>query len=611
MLLPFFSCPAPRFPPHRLQIPDKTGAPGLPVRHFFAIPFMEFTMKRLVAIILFMLLSVSPAAADKIVSVTILPFDGSEAGEYAKLSDTLTSILTTRIVSGGTIKLVEHPFNSSQLNQLRGLDGAELHAKLPKMNADFLLKAALYAVQSGLQLHLSVIPLDGKSEPSNFSAFAGAENQIIPAVEDLAQSASACLRGEPAATETLAGLTEETATTVGKTSFDSEHPDRLYRRLAAQGGGSAALTESGVLQAMQRGQSMRLAANAMAVGDLDGDGKRELVLATNGSLRLFSLDDTMNGKALATHIFPHDVRVNMISLADLDGQAGLEIYVSASQGTRPYGAIFTYHSGKLVVKMKGIPWYIRPVAKPGESLELLGQAGNDRPETGYLSQGVHRLRLSPDFSALTDAGQVALPPDVGVFDFAWLDVDGDGKLEVAAIDSHCKLKIFDPQGALLWVSKDEYGGSKNFIGPSLAEDKNGDGATRLLRYIPGRILVIDGDDGKNEIIVSANKSEVTNTWLRNNREYNGGSLNHLVWDGSGMRESWKTKRLSGSISDYGIPQPQGNKANDLQLVAAQRPGRAFLGFTLDDSTVLVGYRIALRQEDKTAPTKDGGSGIKN
>jgi len=574
-------------------------------------------MKRLLAVILFMLLAASPAAAAKIVRVAILPFDGSEAGEYAKLADTLTSMLTSRVAGGGAVELVDHPFASSELNRLRDLDGAQLPAKLPKMNADFVLKGSLYAVQSGLQLHLSVIPLDGKSEPSNFSAFAGTQNQIIPAVEDLAQSASARLRGEALPAETSPDdLATETVAATGNAGFDSEHPDRMYRRLAAQGEGGGTGTESGLLQAMmQRGEPIRQAANAMAVGDIDGDGKLELALVTDGSLRLFSLDDKMNGQAIATYSFPPDVRVNMVSFADLDGQPGLEIYVSASQRTQPYGAILTYHDGKLTAKMKGIPWYIRPVEKPGEGVVLLGQAGDDRPEMGYLGNGVHRLRLQPDFSALTDEGVITLPPGIGVFDFAWLDIDGDGKLEVAAIDGHSKLKIFNPRGELLWVSENEYGGGKNFIGPALANDQNArdSGKFRLLRYIPGRILVIKGDNGKNGIIVSASKSSFLNTWMQNSHEYDGGRLHLLVWDGSAMRESWKTGRLTGAIADYGIPQPENSGADTLQLVVAQRPGRALLGFSLNDSTVMVGYLISLKQDKappKIAPAVDKGNGIK-
>ncbi|MDR0477365.1 MAG: hypothetical protein LBH14_05445, partial [Desulfobulbaceae bacterium] len=199
----------------------------------------------------------------------------------------------------------------------------------------------------------------------------------------------------------------------------------------------------------------------------------------------------------------------------------------------------------------------------------------------------------------------------GVFDFAWLDVDGDGKLEVAAIDAHSKLKIFNWRGELLWVSKDEYGGSRNYIGPAPIDDKSDNGA-RVLRYIPARILVIDGDGGKKEIIVSANKAAFVNTWLRNSREYNGGRMEHLVWDGSGMRESWKTGRLGGSISDYGMPQPFGGKAADgLELVVTERPGRTFLGFTLDDSTVLVGYHIVSEPAKAAAPAGKEQGGIKN
>jgi len=573
-------------------------------------------MKRLFAVVLFALLLISPAiAADKIVRVAVLPFNSSEAKEYAALTDTLTSMLTSRIASGGGVELVDYPFAPSELNRLRNLDAAHVPAQLPKMRADFLVKGNLYTVQSGLQLHLSVIPLDGKSEPSNFSAFAGAENQIIPAVVDLAQSASRRLRGDVLPAETPPGLAEKTGAATGASGFDTEHPDRIYQRLAVSSGKGPVAAEPGVLQAeMRRGEPVKVAANAMAVGDLDGDGKQEVVLATDGTLRVFSFDDKMNASPLASYSFPLGVRVNMVSVARLDGQPGLAIYVSASQKTQPYGAIFVYSpSAGLLAKMKDIPWYIRPIDRPGEGVQLFGQRGDDHPETGYLGKGVHRLRLQPDLTALTDEGAVPLPAGIGLFDFVWLDLNGDGKLEVAAIDGNSKLKIFNSQGELLWVSENEYGGSKNFIGPSLANDdtaQNNSGL-RLLRYIPGRILVMRGnDDGKDEIIVGANQPTFLNTWLRNSREYDGGRLHHLFWDGSGMRESWKTGELNGYIADYGLPQPEAALKDSLQLIVAQRPGRTLLGFTLDDTTALVSYRISL-QQGKAVPGKAEEKGAKS
>ncbi|MDR3089147.1 MAG: VCBS repeat-containing protein [Desulfobulbaceae bacterium] len=573
-------------------------------------------MRHLFPLMLFVsLVTATPVFAGAIVRVAILPFNGAEAGEYATLTDTLTSMLISRIAARGDVELVDHPFASSDLNRLRDLDAARLSAGLPKMKADFLIKGGLYAVQSGLQLHLSVIPLDGKSEPRNYSAFAGAENQIIPAVEDLAQSASTRLRGEILPAEAPPALANTTAVGGGAAGFDTEHPDRIYQRLAAEAGPSIDMAEVGAVRAdLRRGEPIWLAANAMAVGDVDGDGREEVAMATDGALRLFSVDEKMRLTALDTYFFPPDVRVNMVSLADLDGQPGLELYVSASQGTRPYGAIFRFSAqAGLKAEMKGIPWYIRPVYQPGQGVELLGQPGSDRLEIGYLGEGVHRLRLRPNFTALTDEGVVTLPPGVGVFDFAWLDLDGDGQLELAVIDGNSKLKIFNLRGELLWVSENEYGGGRNFIGPALIDDENlkGEGGKfRLLRYIPGRILVLDSDDdGKDEIIVSACKPAFLNAWLRNSREYDGGRLLHLRWDGAAMRESWRTARLSGYIADYGIPQPEQDAADSLRIIVAQRPGRTLLGFTLDDSTALLDYRIVPQPENTAA--QDETSSIKN
>jgi len=60
--------------------------------------------------------------------------------------------------------------------------------------------------------------------------------------------------------------------------------------------------------------------------------------------------------------------------------------------------------------------------------------------------------------------KLSLPKSVNLFDFALADLNGDGMVETIAVDREEKLTVYDQAGALLWISNENFGGSKNYLG---------------------------------------------------------------------------------------------------------------------------------------------------
>ena len=71
-------------------------------------------------------------------------------------------------------------------------------------------------------------------------------------------------------------------------------------------------------------------------------------------------------------------------------------------------------------------------------------------------------------------------------------------------------------------------------------------------YIAQRIHVVDMEgDGKNEVVV-VNNRETLGKALSRFRSYKSGHIECLFWDALGLYPKWKTRDVSGYISDYAV-----------------------------------------------------------
>jgi hypothetical protein len=206
-------------------------------------------------------------------------------------------------------------------------------------------------------------------------------------------------------------------------------------------------------------------------------------------------------------------------------------------------------------------YYLRPLKVPGLGVVLAGQkAGSE----GVAVNGPV-YTLIQDGSRLVAEERLPVPSGVNLFDFSFADLDGDGEWEVVALDEWNKLLVMKQGGKVLWKSEDRYAATKRFVGGKSAMQmtqqtgamrgatKVGEGATSILfeeRYIPSRILVtgVDGD-GIDDIIVNSN----TSTWtslVRSVQVFQSGTMLGMKWNGVGLQELWRTRKVDGYVVDY-------------------------------------------------------------
>lgn len=525
--------------------------------------------------------------------VLFLPFDGTAAGPYAYLSDSVATMLAGRVSAAGNVEIVDRALQEAELKKLRAQAGKAAGSMADGSSVDYVISGGLYATQAGLQIQVTLLPIGSKAKEETYSTVAESENTILTSVEELAQELSGKIKGG-----SRPGPIPAEPEKSGTAGFTTEHPDKGYKKGIYGGGmivGSDGTESSVKAVGVRRSSPIPAVVVSMAVGDIDGDGSAEIVFASRTALEVYRFDETRFRK-ISELALSANLKVHAVNLADMDGNGKKEIYVSANDRRLASSAIYSWdEQAGIQPLLTAIPWYLRPVARPGDGYWLIGQQSSSSPETGYVNNSVFRLQLQQGFAGVSSDKVLALPKSLRLFDFEWADITGDGGLETIAVDQRHKLLIYDQHNALLWVSTDDYGGSRNFFGPPPAGDGGGgsDGSDdRTLHYIPTRILVQDVDrDGKMDVIIGRNKL-ISYKWLANIREFDGGTVACLSWQGSTLQELWRTNNVPGYIADYSFVAAGSTPApGRVELFVGQVPSRAYLGFMMEKDSNILKYDI--------------------
>ena len=278
------------------------------------------------------------------------------------------------------------------------------------------------------------------------------------------------------------------------------------------------------------------AATRAAIGDLDGDGKAELVLADAATLRVV---EPASGRVRASRPVPGGVLVTVA--ADLDGDGRAELYVGTGQ-TREHRATparvlrYRLDGDQLVEEEVLAPTTSRDevvaiVPVPGPAPELLiayfeskymvrsvvarrAEAGWQVTDVGVLRtataygrgdlDGDGRVELvvgrvygdalgadGDAFVLASDGSRDAIPTMRGVRELAVADTDGDGRAEVFLADGWHQNYAGLARGRLTWARR-----VGRELRAELIEDTPG-------QYSVGPIVPGDLDgDGRLEVVTS-------------------------------------------------------------------------------------------------------------
>lgn len=283
-------------------------------------------------------------------------------------------------------------------------------------------------------------------------------------------------------------------------------------------------------------------ARLVASGDLDGDGREELVIS-NGS-RLF-IYRVVEGRL--EELWKEPARWApredlALYVADPVKRGQAQIFLSSQEYGQPRSAILAFREGRVEVLAEKIPYFLRVLTLPGEGPTLLIQGPPGRKGTAP----VQRARWTGDPTHRFEPGDPLLPqPRVGLYGFVLLDTDGDGVPETLELDEAAHLVLSRKDGGVLWRSPESYGGEERepLADPSTIRPEATQPGGRML-YLP--------QDGGGEVILRRNEGISYFQILDAFKGYHSASLFGLTWSGTRLVERWRIEGIKGFVHDFQV-----------------------------------------------------------
>jgi hypothetical protein len=269
-------------------------------------------------------------------------------------------------------------------------------------------------------------------------------------------------------------------------------------------------------------------AEHLLMADLAGNGKQELLLDVNGSVRVYEissalLEPAFGGQDIVTKTSGQIIRMDRVRLEDRDG-----VIITSFDGHELDTSVFALVSGKFKELSK-----IRNIAFREVEGSLYAQKFDSG--RGFIDS-LYGVRLAD--GKLQETGQklLNLPPGVNIFDFSFMRADG--RNYTIAYDDAGYLNVYDEKGVRLWRSEKDMGGFVTTFKKESSEvmlDRGEWSAKDRLTVAGKEVVVIE----RNRLFSKAGGLGFSSSGIKVYR-----------WNGASMEERTLVDNMSGTIYDY-------------------------------------------------------------
>ncbi|MCK9229814.1 MAG: FG-GAP-like repeat-containing protein [Syntrophales bacterium] len=540
----------------------------------------------LAAIVLILLVSLSPLRAygqEERKSLGILPFTihSSEDIEYVRSG--IWDMLISRLSAAGEIDVVDKQaivgaLTARGVTELEVSDAYEIGRNL---SLDYVLWGSITKIGSSISLDGRLLDVATQTAPVGVSEQTRGMDDVIPKIGDLSRRVHAHILGRdlPAAAPPAPVVSRQVQQQPQERTPGAGEPVDVLR--SHQGTLTAIINPSYIMspdvldrEGFFMSPRYPKKFKGMDIGDVDGDGKNEVVVIDRNTVMIYQLRDegfvlkhSITGSSADNHI--------AVDVADINGNGTPEIIVTSMMRTRLNSFIIEYRDGAYETIAAGLPWFFR-VIESSNGPQLLGQQlGMDHPFEKPIYQVIW------DNGSYRQGRRMSIPEGLAVYGMTMASLDGGRTERVIALDTYdrlnvyqkttkplSKIHVFGGSSDLVWKSNEAFGGSDNLIDFELR--RSGVAGSEKLGeeenvYANVRILTYDlKGDGKNEIIIIKNES-TTERLLRNVKIFNRSEIYGFSWDGLGLLENWKTRSIQGYVTDYQFKDLNNDGRNQIVL----------------------------------------------
>jgi len=507
-----------------------------------------FLMLNLFIINFFVLFSA--ASAENLVNILVLPFNIHSEQDLTFLQKGIGDMLSSRLSVENKVVLISRKETNQAIEGISEPITEEIAASLAaKLQADYVLLGSLTVFGESISTDARCIDVHSKTPVIIFNQLGKNHGDVVSHINLFADQINEKVFGRKAS------ASKPTPAKEAEINIRS-HPDTIMseERVSGSGFPDSLSKASNAQFVFWKSRRFKTEIKGIAVGDVDGDSKNEIVFISENKIFIYRHTDKRMHKIkeITMDSYHHFIGVDT---ADINNNGKSEIFISnISDDYHPMSFVLEWNGTEFKNISEKTGWYYRVINAPERSMKmLLGQKGGIR---SIFSGNIYELKWNN--MGYEPQDKQVLPKWINVYGFAYGDILNNDQKMIAAFQSNDSLNIMDMNGKEEWTSSEAYGGSSTYlVAPSDAkaakrETKSGDKMAINRLYLPQRIHIADLDkNGRKEVVVVKNHDSSGRTFSRV-RIFNSGHFESLEWDNVGLSKHWKTRKFSGYISDYAV-----------------------------------------------------------
>ena len=547
-------------------------------------------------------------AKDK-TTVAVLPFAVHSAENIDYVQQGIWDMLASRISVSDKIEV---PSKETVLEALKKQEGKELsladvYGLGKTLNMDYVVWGSITKIGNSFSVDGKLIDIAAsKSSVGVFTQSQGMDD-LIPKITDFAQRINAHILGT--VPQALSQATAPAASAVTPPSPPTAQSSRESQIISGMKAGRKGtytalinpdfITGTGPLDKKSFWMSDRRPTEfrGMDIGDVNGDGLNETVLIDAKTIYIyqkkgdaFTLLQTIKGSPSDNYI--------ALDVADINQSGIKQIFVTNLRTNTVDSFVLEYRNNKYVKIATGIRWFLRVINTSAGTPMLLGQVnGIEKP----FDSEIYEIVWSG--GRYRQGKKQKIPRGLSVYGLTIDTLSEGGKDRVIALNQDDYLCIYEPtekplwqlqtfggNASLLWKSNENFGGSNIYV-----ENTNQSNIEDYEKktFINLRILTYDTDkDGKREVVIVKNISTAARLF-QNVKLFNSAEVYNLSWDGLGLLENWRTRKINGYVADYQFKDIDNDGENEVVLALVLSTGPSLTG-----RSVVVAYKMQAQQTNE-------------
>ena len=537
-------------------------------------------------------------------TIAVLPFAIHSAEQLDYVKSGIWDMLLSRLTSGEAVQVVGKDRITQELEKLGKTDltKADVYALGKTLNADYVVWGSITKIGNNISLDGKLLDVAVYTSPVGIFEQCRGMDEVIPKINNFARTISYHLEGKtpPAVTvapvpapvpqATVGPAPQAAATAQGEAINALKTPEGTYTAVINPDfiQGAQPLDRKGFWMTRRFPTYFK----GMDIGDVNGNGLNEIVVIDGFNTMIFKKE----GKDLKQLYKARGSKYDQylaVDVADINANGTAEIIVTNMKGSRLYSFVLEYRDGEYVPIATDLKYFFRVINQSGTPV-LIGQTqGIGKP----FENPIYEIKW--DGTTYSEGPRMYIPQGLSVYGLTMDSVDGSGNERVIALDEYDhiriykktkkpidKIEVFGGSDEMLWRSDEVFGGSSNYYDfDTTTPDDEVTGSIEPRTFINTRIHTYDiKQNGKQEIIIVKNISSVGRLF-RNIRSFSSSEIYDFEWDGLGLSQNWKTKKIRGYVSDYQFKDVDNDGKKEIVLALVLSTG------TMKPKSLLVAYDL--------------------